>query len=85
MDIRIPEYVGVLMERLVAAGEECYVVGGGLRDTLLGNAPNDYDLTTSATPEKMCENEVAIPVPSTSGTTCVGFIEAFSNASTSPL
>lgn len=55
MDIRIPEYVGVLMERLAAAGEECYVVGGGLRDTLLGNAPNDYDLTTSATPEKMCE------------------------------
>ena len=55
MDIRIPEYVGVLMERLVAAGEECYVVGGGLRDTLLGNAPNDYDLTTSATPERVCE------------------------------
>ena len=55
MDIRIPEYVGVLMERLAAAGEECYVVGGGLRDTLLGNAPNDYDLTTSATPERMCE------------------------------
>ena len=55
MDIRIPEYVGVLMERLAAAGEECYVVGGGLRDTLLGSAPNDYDLTTSATPEKMCE------------------------------
>lgn len=55
MDIRIPEYVGVLMERLAAAGEECYVVGGGLRDTLLGNAPNDYDLTTSATPEQMCE------------------------------
>ena len=54
MDIRIPEYVGVLMERLAAAGEECYVVGGGLRDTLLGSAPNDYDLTTSATPERMC-------------------------------
>jgi tRNA nucleotidyltransferase (CCA-adding enzyme) len=55
MDIKIPEYVGVLMERLAAAGEECYVVGGGLRDTLLGSAPNDYDLTTSATPERMCE------------------------------
>lgn len=55
MDIRIPEYVKTLMERLAAAGEECYVVGGGLRDTLLGNAPNDYDLTTSATPDRMCE------------------------------
>ena len=55
MKLKIPEYVRELMERLAAAGEESYVVGGGLRDTLLCNAPNDYDLTTSATPERMCE------------------------------
>lgn len=41
------------MERLAAAGEEAYIVGGGLRDVLLGREPNDYDVATSASPERM--------------------------------
>lgn len=53
MYIKIPEYVCVLMQCLEAAGEESYIVGGGLRDTLLGKEPNDYDLATSATPQRM--------------------------------
>ena len=31
------------------AGFSCYLVGGALRDKILGELPNDYDLTTNAT------------------------------------
>ena len=34
------------------AGYECYVVGGALRDLLLGQPPKDFDLLTSATPKQ---------------------------------
>lgn len=51
----LPEYVRRLMALLEASGEEAYVVGGGLRDALLGKEPSDYDLATSASPERMCE------------------------------
>ncbi len=53
--IQIPEYVGVLLDRLEQAGFEAYVVGGAVRSALLGEAPHDYDVTTSATPDEMKE------------------------------
>ncbi|MBQ4094378.1 MAG: hypothetical protein IJC61_04970, partial [Oscillospiraceae bacterium] len=31
-----------------AAGHEAYLVGGCVRDRLMGRVPNDYDVTTSA-------------------------------------
>ena len=37
---------------LNAAGYEAYVVGGCVRDSLLGKAPEDWDITTSALPEQ---------------------------------
>ncbi|MBP3369864.1 MAG: polynucleotide adenylyltransferase [Clostridia bacterium] len=55
MHIEIPEYVEALMNRIATAGEESYVVGGSLRDSLLGKSPSDYDVATSATPERMVE------------------------------
>ncbi len=55
MRIEIPRYVKVLMDTLEAAGEESYVVGGSLRDSLLGKEPSDYDVATSARPERMVE------------------------------
>lgn len=39
--------------RLEAAGYAAYLVGGCVRDTLLGDEPHDYDVTTSATPEEV--------------------------------
>ena len=36
---------------LNAAGYRAYAVGGGVRDSLLGLAPKDYDLCTDATPK----------------------------------
>ena len=40
-----------LMGRLEAAGEECWVVGGCVRDSLRGVRPADWDMTTSAAME----------------------------------
>ena len=41
------------IQQLVGAGYECYVVGGALRDLLLGQPPKDFDLLTSATPKQV--------------------------------
>ena len=51
--IPYPSYVETAISRLEAAGFEAYVVGGALRDALLGASPYDWDVTTSATPEQM--------------------------------
>ncbi len=53
--MKYPNYVGEIFSRFRAAGEEAYVVGGSLRDALLGIAPNDLDIATSAPPEKTIE------------------------------
>ena len=53
--IQYPAYVGKALSRLTAAGEEAYLVGGSLRDALLGIAAHDFDVATSALPEKTLE------------------------------
>lgn len=45
------EYV-YLLKKLESAGFEAYIVGGCVRDTLLGREVNDYDITTNALPEQ---------------------------------
>lgn len=42
-----------VMNRLNEAGYEAYLVGGGVRDLLLGGQPKDFDIATSATPEQV--------------------------------
>ncbi|MFR0655171.1 polynucleotide adenylyltransferase PcnB [Pantoea sp. SIMBA_079] len=42
-----------VLYRLNKAGFEAYLVGGGVRDLLLGKKPKDFDVTTNATPEQM--------------------------------
>ncbi len=39
--------------RLNKVGYEAYLVGGSVRDLLLGKKPKDFDITTNATPEQM--------------------------------
>ena len=51
----IPNSVLELMNRLEDAGYETWVVGGCVRDHLMGNTPHDYDCCTVATPEQMQE------------------------------
>lgn len=49
----IPEEVLRVTRGLDEAGFEAYVVGGCIRDLLLGQEPNDWDVTTNATPENI--------------------------------
>ena len=49
-DIRLPEKVNTIIITLQNAGFEAYVVGGCVRDSILGRQPEDWDITTSATP-----------------------------------
>lgn len=51
----IPDDAQEIIEKLEKAGHSAYIVGGCVRDAVLGNAPHDYDLCTSATPEQMKE------------------------------
>lgn len=48
-----PAEVKTVLRHLEAAGYEAYAVGGCVRDLLLGKAPEDYDMTTSARPEQV--------------------------------
>ena len=49
----IPNSVLELINKLEEAGYETWVVGGCVRDHLMGNAPHDYDCCTAAAPEAM--------------------------------
>lgn len=51
----IPEYVGMVSDALQNAGYEAYLVGGCVRDMLRSVEPNDWDITTNATPEQIQE------------------------------
>jgi putative nucleotidyltransferase with HDIG domain len=50
---QIPPEVLRVTEGLEEKGFEAWVVGGCVRDMLLGTAPNDWDVTTNATPEEI--------------------------------
>jgi poly(A) polymerase len=42
-----------IIQQLTDHGYEAYVVGGAIRDLLLGKKPKDFDVVTSATPEQI--------------------------------
>jgi len=42
-----------VIDRLQKAGFLAYLVGGGVRDTMLGGQPKDFDVATNATPEEV--------------------------------
>lgn len=50
MKIKLPQAVEEIIGQINDAGYEAYIVGGCVRDTLLHKEPNDWDITTSATP-----------------------------------
>lgn len=53
--INIPDAPRQLMKVLLEAGYEAYVVGGCVRDFLLGREPHDWDICTNALPDQMKE------------------------------
>src|ERR1039458_8979347 len=44
-----------IVARLRAAGHQAYLVGGCVRDLLLGRAPKDFDVATDARPDRVSE------------------------------
>ncbi len=50
MRIQLPEKVNTIIHTLQEHGFEAYAVGGCVRDSILGRVPDDWDITTSATP-----------------------------------
>ncbi len=50
MEIQIPEGAEVIIRELNNHGFDAYVVGGCVRDSILGKKPDDWDITTSAKP-----------------------------------
>lgn len=51
--LTLPDPVSELLTCLKQAGFSAYAVGGCVRDSLLGLAPHDWDICTSARPEQM--------------------------------
>jgi len=53
MNILIPDYISKVINMLESAGYEAFVVGGCVRDSIIGRTPYDWDVTTSAVPDEM--------------------------------
>ena len=49
----IPHYIQEITEKLEKAGFQAYIVGGCVRDLLMGRKPGDWDITTEARPEEI--------------------------------
>ncbi len=51
--MRVPKVVKDFAAPFREAGFQCYLVGGAVRDTLMGRAHTDYDIATDALPEQV--------------------------------
>lgn len=51
--IEIPKHAEYILKRLHENGFEAFVVGGCVRDSVLGRTPGDWDITTSASPSEV--------------------------------
>ena len=51
--MNIPKEIQIVIEKLEKNGFEAYIVGGCVRDFLLGKKPNDWDMTTNAGAEEV--------------------------------
>ena len=51
----IPSYAVEMLNIIKNAGFEAYAVGGCVRDAILGKTPDDIDITTSATPDRITD------------------------------
>src|SRR3989442_1060633 len=53
IEIAVPDGVRALLERLWAHGQAAYIVGGSVRDAVLGRPTSDWDLATDARPDRI--------------------------------
>lgn len=54
-NIEVPAPVYFIIQELEKCGHEAYMVGGCVRDSVLGRTPHDYDICTSATPDEILQ------------------------------
>ena len=52
MTIKLPSEVKLILNHFKESGYEAFCVGGAVRDSLMGNEPGDWDITTNATPDE---------------------------------
>ena len=55
LDIKIDEGAALIVEKIEECGFEAFVVGGCVRDSIMGRSPHDWDITTSATPSDIMD------------------------------
>ncbi len=53
INLKIPEVVTQVTSKIEQAGFEAFLVGGCVRDHIMGVTPKDYDVTTNANPEQI--------------------------------
>lgn len=53
MKISLPSKVKFIIDKIYDKGFEAFIVGGCVRDSILGIKPNDYDITTNAKPDEI--------------------------------
>jgi tRNA nucleotidyltransferase (CCA-adding enzyme) len=58
----VPPQVSAVLDRLNDGGFEAYLVGGCVRDALMGREPHDFDVTTSALPKETSKVFRKMPV-----------------------
>ena len=57
---KIPMEISTVISTLNSCGHSAFIVGGCVRDALLGKTPDDYDITTSATPQEIIKILIVI-------------------------
>ncbi len=53
MNLNLPDSIKDILRKFEEANYEIYIVGGAVRDILMGRITNDWDFTTNATPEEI--------------------------------
>lgn len=51
--INLPSNIQKILSMLNSAGFKAYIVGGCVRDSIMGNVPHDWDVTTEASPDEI--------------------------------
>lgn len=72
--MELPQSISEILASLEKAGHEAYIVGGCVRDSLMGAQPHDFDITTSALPQEtmaVFEGYTVIPTGLKHGTVTV--------------
>lgn len=53
MQIKLPDQVKNILDKFTKAGYQIFIVGGAVRDLLMGKEVKDWDFTTDASPEEI--------------------------------